>query len=1589
MTLYRAPSGALVFGAGTVQWSWGLGDPSLTPDRNMQQATVNLFGDMKVQPYSLLSGLLAASPSTDTSAPTSTITSPAGGSTVGDGGKVTITGTASDTGGGVVAGVEVSTDGGATWHPASGTTSWSYTWTAHGNPSTTIKSRATDDSGNIESPSAGKVLNVGCTCSVWGNGVIPTKTDSGSGTAVEVGVKFKSDVSGYVSGIRFYKSSANTGTHVGSLWTSSGTKLGSATFTNESGSGWQQVTFSSPVAVNANSVYVASYYAPSGHTAQDDGYLYPNPSPSPYVYSTVDSPPLHVLRNVNGTVNGVWKSGSSGFPTSARSATNFWVDVMFTPNTGPAVAPGSPTGVTATPGNASAVVSWTIPTDGGSAITSYTVTPYAGTTAQTPTTVPGGQADPAATVSGLSNGTTYTFTVSATNAIGAGPASSASNPVTPAATVCSPCTIWPASTVPNTQDENDPGSIELGTKFKSDVNGQVKGIRFYKGSTGAGTHVGSLWTATGTKLAEATFTSETASGWQQVTFSTPVSIVAGTVYVAGLFAPLGHYAADTGYFAASGVDNPPLHAFKDGASGPNGVYLYTSTPAFPTNTYNSEGYYVDVVFATGAATAPAAPSGVSATAGNGTASVNWAAPSDGGSPITKYTVTPYVGSTAQTPKTVSGSPPATGTTVTGLSNGTTYTFKVSATNAVGTGPDSGASNSVTPSAPTAPATPTNVVATAGDASASVSWTAPSDGGSAITGYTITPFVGSTAQPPTAVSGNPPATTATVSGLANGTTYTFTVSATNAVGTGSASAPSAAVTPIGTTVPGAPTAVSATAGNGSATVTWTAPNDGGSALTSYTVTPYAGAAAQPATTVSGGPPATTATVTGLANGTAYTFKVAATNSVGTGPMSTASSPVTPAATGCTACTIWPTTSTPANPSAADPSSVEVGVKFTADVSGQVTGIRFYKGSGNTGTHVGSLWSATGTQLASATFTGETASGWQQVSFSSPVSVTVGTVYVASYFAPDGNYAADGGYFATAGVTNGPLHALRDGVSGGDGVYAYAGSSTFPTNSYNSSNYWVDVLFSSGAATAPDAPTGVTATASDSSATVAWTAPSSGGSSITSYTVTPYVGTTAQVATTVSGSPPVTTATVIGLSNGTAYTFEVSATNAVGTGPVSGASNAVTPAPATCNPCTIWPGATTPTTADAGDGSSVEVGVKFTSDVSGTVTGIRFYKSAANTGTHVGNLWTSGGTKLASATFSGESASGWQQAYFASPVTVTAGTTYVASYFAPAGHYAADGAYFTTALDNAPLHAVADATGGGNGVFAYGSSTTFPNASFNASNYWVDVLFSNAAATSPGTPTGVSATAGNASAMVSWGVPSNGGSAITSYTVTPYVGTSAKTPTTVTGTPPASTATITGLTNGTTYTFTVSATNSVGTGPASAASNAVTPQSVTCTGCTIWPSTTTPGTATGTDTNAVEVGMKFKSDVSGFVTGIRFYKGSGNTGTHIGNLWTSSGTKLASATFTGETASGWQQVSFASPVAVTAGTVYVASYFAPGGGYSLDSQYFNSSGVDNPPLHALKNGSSGGNGVYAYSGASTFPNNSFKATNYWVDVVFSTG
>ena len=158
------------------------------------------------------------------------------------------------------------------------------------------------------------------------------------------------------------------------------------------------------------------------------------------------------------------------------------------------------------------------------------------------------------------------------------------------------------------------------------------------------------------------------------------------------------------------------------------------------------------------------------------------------------------------------------------------------------------------------------------------------------------------------------------------------------------------------------------------------------------------------------------------------------------------------------------------------------------------------------------------------------------------------------------------------------------------------------------------------------------------------------------------------------------------------------------------------------------------------------------------------------------------------------------------------------------------------------------------------------------------------------------------------------------------------------------------------------------------------------CSIWSGSVTPGTLTDPDTDAVELGVKFRADRSGTITGLRFYKSTANTGTHVGHLWTSSGTLLATATFTNETTSGWQQVTLATPVAVTANTTYVASYYAPVGRYSVDDNFF-TTGVDNPPLHALANGVDGGNGVYRYGTGGGFPNSTFAASNYWVDVVFS--
>ncbi|MCH5373867.1 MAG: DUF4082 domain-containing protein, partial [Planctomycetes bacterium] len=509
LTMYRDPSGALVFGAGTVRWSWGLdgvhdfdsGTPnaSTTPDIRMQQATVNLLADMEAQPATLQAGLTAAFATTDSAVPASIIVSPASGASLEQGAPIVISGTATDAGGGVVGGVEVSVDGGATWRRAEGRENWTYAWTT---PSAagpiTIRSRAVDDSGNIETPAAGTDVTVNeltCPCTIWSSSVVPGSIETSDTGSIEVGVKFRSDVDGQITGIRFYKGPNNTGTHVGSLWSSSGTLLATAVFANESASGWQQVDFSTPVAIAANTVYVASYFAPNGRYAVDTGY---------FTVSGVTTGPIYLLQDGEAGGNGVFGySTSSAFPSESFGASNYWVDVVFdtTPlppdTTPPEVLSTSPIGgATDVSIHAPVTVTFNEPLDPAKVTTdtvelrdaaaqlvpasvSYdAATRTARLTPSSPlelaavytATVRGGEMDPVIRdVAGnaLAADLSWSFTVEET-----------ASPLV--------FTVWPDTTVPTIPSASDPDAIELGVKFRANVDGFVTGVRFYKGAANTG-----------------------------------------------------------------------------------------------------------------------------------------------------------------------------------------------------------------------------------------------------------------------------------------------------------------------------------------------------------------------------------------------------------------------------------------------------------------------------------------------------------------------------------------------------------------------------------------------------------------------------------------------------------------------------------------------------------------------------------------------------------------------------------------------------------------------------------------------------------------------------------------------------------------------------------------------------------------------------------------------------------------------------------------------------------------------------------------------------------------------------------------------
>jgi Domain of unknown function (DUF4082)/Bacterial Ig-like domain/Bacterial Ig domain/Secretion system C-terminal sorting domain len=1094
LSLYKSSFGGLVFGAGTVQWAWGLdathdrgSDPANTA---MQQATVNLFADMSVQPATIQSGLTLATASTDVTPPTATTTSPANNATITSTAPVTFSGTATDAN--TVAGVEISFDGGTTWAAANGTTNWTYQWAPGANGVYNVLVRGIDDSGNY--------------------------------------------------------------------------------------------------------------------------------------------PP-------------------------AASATKITITVSIN-----------------------------------------------------------------------------------------------------LAQNC-PCNVFgaPAPTVGTLRDNT--GGIVLGMKFRAFANGVVTGIRFYKNSGNTGTHTGLLYSNTGTLLAQATFTGETASGWQQVNFSTPVNITGDQTYVAAYLSGSGFYSASDGYFTQP-ISSGPLTALADGVDGANGIYVYSNTPAFPTNSYQQSNYWVDLIYnSTSVVTAVAGP--------NQTITLPASSVTLNGSGSTG-TITSYLWTLVSGPNTPAiTTPSSVSTTVTGLIQGT-YVFKLSV-----------------------------------------------NGGASSSQVTITV---SPALPPTSNAG------------AN---QTITLPASSVTLNGSAST--------GT-------------------------------ITSYLWTLVSGPNTPAITT----PASVSTTVTGLIQGS-YVFQLSVNGGASTSTTQVTVNPPVPLSIN-----VFPT-QIPAGAVVADGHSVTLGMKFRSSAAGSISGVRFYKGAGMTGTHIGLLYNNAGTLLAQVTFTGETSSGWQTATFASPVTITSGVTYIVAYFNPPGLYEAtqspSANSFNTA-IVNSPLTGLADGTDGVNGVYNYGASPTFPTLGYLKSNYWVDAVFTSSPP-APVANAGpnqtitlptstVTLNGSGSTGTItsyAWTqvsgpntavitSPTAISTTVTGLIQGSYVFTLtvnggvsqSQVTITVSPAPaPVANAgpnqnitlptstvtlngsgstgtitsyawtqvsgpntatitspaavstTVTGLIQGS-YVFKLTLNGGVSQAQVTitvssvppptanaGANQSITlPASSVTlngsgstgtitsyawtlisgpnSPVIVTPTAVTtnvtgliagtylfqlslnngasvaqttvnvitnsnftiftgqsPTGPIGNDGTAIEVGVKFQSSVNGTVTGIRFYKSSGNSGTHTGELYTSGGTRLASAVFTNETSTGWQQVLFSSPVTITANTTYVAAYFSSSGFYSYTDNYFTSAVTDGPITALADGTDGTNGVYAYTSAPAFPSSSYHSSNYWVDVIF----------------------------------------------------------------------------------------------------------------------------------------------------------------------------------------------------------------------------------------------------------------------------
>lgn len=1032
-----------------------------------------------------------------------------------------------------------------------------------------------------------------------------------------------------------------------------------------------------------------------------------------------------------------------------------------------------------------------------STITTASVVLRNGTGAVVPATVTYNSSTRVATLTptsplAASSGYTATITTDVKDISGNALAADQTSSFTTVAGPSCPCTIWNSSATPANSALNDPNPVELGVKFRADLNGFITGVRFYKGTTNTGTHVGTLWSSAGQLLATATFTNETASGWQQVNFSTPVAVTANTVYVASYHTSTGNYAANNGYFASSGVDNVPLHLLQDGVSGGNGVYAYSASSTFPSNTYQSTNYWVDVVF-TLTTTGPTPLNVISTTPANGATGVAL-----GATVSAAFNNAPNVGTV----------------------NASTFTLATSG------GTPVSASYSV--SGNTATLTPATALAASATYTATLTTGVRDVNGSALAVNYVWSFTTSAAIPAT---GPEPA------GWFSGDIH------------------------VHRSCGGSPEPLSSIynlmAPQNLAVISLLADSGNGEVQNPTTDLPLVN-----------GQDASVSTPGRIVHWDTEwhwdaTYTQYAHQALGGHILSL----------GLTqAQQIW--------------QEYTYLILNSARQQGAIAGfahMQYLDGSiPQSLTCCTPIEYPVEVALGAADFISEDVDD-----NGSPFSMNPESFIDAYYkllntgfrpgFAAGTDYPCNGsrdlGSLLTyVQVAGGQLTYRNwiDGIARGRTVISRNGHREFLDLKVNGSSTPGDEVGLAAAGSLP--------------VTVQWTATQSFSGRI--ELVSNGVVVTSQQASVAPGVPVTLNATI---------NF-----------PKSG-----------------WVAAR----RMGSDGHQLHTAAVFVivnnAPIRASAADAQYFVQWIDnllTKTSPGGIWNSffpTNLSQAQARYQAAKTIFQQRAAEAtgpSPLSVTATAPATGATGVNAGTTVV--ATFNNALDASTIN-----------------TSTFSLR--DAGNVLVPTSPSVSGNTATLTPAGLAASTTYTATLTTGVKDTNGTTLVTNYT----------------------------------WSFTTA-------GPAGTA----------CTNnCTIWPGTTVPGLPDQGPDAAVELGVRFRSDVAGTITGIRFYKASTNTGTHIGNLWSATGELLASATFTNETASGWQQVNFANPVSIAANTVYVGSYHVNAGHYSQDMNYFATNGVDNAPLHAL----AGANGVYAYGAVSAFPSQTFNSSNYWVDVVFTSG